>query len=444
MPQKTAIIGTGYVGLVTGICFAESGNQVVCVDIDEAKLNKLRSGETPIYEPGLDILLDRNIREKRISFTSDLKESLLKSKIIFLCLPTPPGEDGSADLQFVLKVAKDIGEILNNNPEAGYKIIVNKSTVPVGTSVKVYTTIKSKAPNADFDVVSNPEFLREGRAVDDFMRPERIVVGTSSTRAKEVMQDLYEPFMRTGNKMYFITEKSAEVSKYAANSFVAMRISFMNEMANLCERVGADVDDVRIAIGSDSRIGKKYLFPSVGYGGSCFPKDVKAILKTAKDYGMEMEIITAVENVNKRQPLIFVDKILNYYGGDINGKNFAVWGLAFKADTDDTRDSPAFGVIDVLLEKGANIIAYDPEAINGAKFRYGDKIKYGEGMYVATKGCDSLLILTEWNEFRNPDFEMLKLDLNEPVIFDGRNLFRTEDIEYKGFKYFSIGRSRKE
>lgn len=446
MPQKIAVIGTGYVGLVTGTCFAESGNQVICVDIDEVKLTKLRAGETPIYEPGLEILLERNIRERRISFTNNLRETIINSKIIFLCLPTPPGDDGAADLRYVMKVAEDIGEILNEchntSQQVGYKIVVNKSTVPVGTADKVRGIILSKCTNAEFDVVSNPEFLREGRAVDDFMRPERVVVGTSSSKAREVMEDLYEPFMRTGNKIYFISERSAEVAKYAANSFVAMRISFMNEMANLCERVGADVDDVRIAIGSDSRIGKKYLFPSVGYGGSCFPKDVQAILKTASDYGMTMEIITSVENVNKRQPIHFVDKILKHYNGDISDKHFAVWGLAFKADTDDTRDSPAFGVIDRLLEKGAKVTAYDPEAFAGTKIRYGDSINYAEGMYNTVQGKSALIILTEWNEFRNPDFDRLREGLIETVIFDGRNLFRTHEIEEKGFTYYSIGRPR--
>lgn len=440
MPYSIAVIGTGYVGLVTGTCFAETGNRVICVDIDPKKIEKLRGGEVPIYEPGLDLLLERNIREKRISFTLDLKEGVLNSTIIFLCLPTPPEDDGSADLGYVLQAAEEIGKILNDHPESGYKIIVDKSTVPAGTSEKVTAALRSTAPNGEFDVVSNPEFLREGRAVEDSMRPERIVVGTSSQRAKEMMVDLYEPFVRSGNPIHVVSERSAEVAKYAANSYIAARISFINEMANFCDAVDADIDEVRAIMGSDSRIGKRYLYPGVGYGGSCFPKDVRAILNTAKEHNAELNILTAVVEVNRKQPLHFVKKIMNHYGGSIAGKRFAVWGLAFKANTDDVRESPSFGVIDPLLEAGASVIAYDPEAFEGTRHRYGNRIEYGGGMYPTVAGADALLILTEWSEFRSPDFSRLKESLIEPVIFDGRNLLNGPDVTALGFSYYSVGR----
>lgn len=440
MPFSISVIGTGYVGLVTGTCFAETGNRVICVDIDPEKVESLRRGEVPIYEPGLDLLLERNIREKRISFTLDLEEGILNSELVFLCLPTPPDEDGSADLKYVLQVAEDIGRILKEHPETGYKVIVDKSTVPAGTSERVIARIRSVAPDADFDVVSNPEFLREGRAVEDSMRPERVVVGTSSPRAGKIMVDLYEPFVRSGNPIHVVSERSAEVAKYAANSYIAMRISFINEMANFCDAVGADVDEVRNIMGSDSRIGKRYLYPGVGYGGSCFPKDVRAILNTAREHDTELKVLSAVVNVNREQPLHFVRKIRAHYGGSVQGKRFAVWGLAFKANTDDVRDSPAFGVIDPLLEEGASVIAYDPEAFEGTRRRYGDRIEYGEGMYPTVEGADALLILTEWSEFRSPDFKRLENSLKEPVIFDGRNLLHGPEVKERGFSYYSVGR----
>lgn len=440
MPYTIAVIGTGYVGLVTGTCFAEGGNQVHCVDIDPKKIEILESGGVPIYEPGLDLLLERNIRERRIWFTMDLASAVLKSDVVFLCLPTPPDEDGSADLKYILGVASDIGTILNDNPDAGYKAIVDKSTVPVGTSELVRDRIRANAPNAEFDVVSNPEFLREGYAVEDFMRPERVVVGTTSKRAEAIMRGLYEPYVRSGNPIFVITERSAEIAKYAANSFIAMRISFINEMANFCEKVGADIDDVRAAIGSDSRIGKKYLYPSVGYGGSCFPKDVRAILKSAADYGTSLNVINAVEQVNKRQPLLFCEKIRAHYGDELAGRRMALWGLSYKANTDDTRESPAFVVIDQLLAAGAEVVAYDPEAMEGARRRYGNSITYGASMYETARGADALVILTEWNEFRNPDFDRVGECLKQKVIFDGRNLFNAADMAAHGYTYYSVGR----
>lgn len=440
MPYTIAIVGTGYVGLVTGVCFAEGGNQVHCVDIDPKKIEMLERGEVPIYEPGLDLLLERNIRERRIHFTLDLESAVLKSDVIFLCLPTPPGEDGSADLQYILEVAAKLGDILTAHPDAGYKVIVDKSTVPVGTGDRVREAIRRNAPDAIFDVVSNPEFLREGYAVEDFMRPERVVVGTDSERAEAIMRVLYEPYVRSGNPIFVINERSAEVAKYAANAFVAMRISFINEMANFCERVGADIDDVRAAIGSDSRIGKKYLYPSVGYGGSCFPKDVRAILKTAADHGVSLSVIQAVEDVNRRQAVYFFEKMQAYFGGRLAGKRIGVWGLAYKANTDDVRESPAFRIIDQLLDAGAEVVAYDPEAMEGTRRRYGNRITYGVSMYETIRNADALAIMTEWNEFRNPDFEKLGECLKNKVIFDGRNLFNADEVAARGFVYYSVGR----
>ncbi len=439
MPQTIAVVGTGYVGLVTGVCFAEGGNQVACVDVDQAKIDMLERGEVPIYEPGLDLLLERNIRERRVRFTLDLEGSVLRSDVVFLCLPTPPDEDGSADLSYVLGVAHEIGGILRRNPEAGYKVIVDKSTVPVGTSERVHEAIASEAPRADFDVVSNPEFLREGYAVEDFMRPERVVVGTTSQRAEAIMRELYEPYVRSGNPIFVISERSAEIAKYAANSFVAMRISFINDMANFCERAGADVDEVRMAIGSDSRIGKKYLYPSIGYGGSCFPKDVRAILKTASDFGLQLRVIQAVEEVNASQAVLFVEKIQAHFK-DLSDKRIGIWGLAYKANTDDTRESPAFRVIDRLLDAGAAVVAYDPEATEGGRKRYGSRVEYGATMYETVKNADALIIATEWNEFRNPDFSRLAELMKEKVIFDGRNLFNAEEVGSRGFVYYSVGR----
>lgn len=441
MPHTIAVVGTGYVGLVTGVCFAEGGNQVYCVDIDQQKVEMLERGEVPIYEPGLDLLLERNLRERRVKFTLDLEGSLLKSEVIFLCLPTPPDGDGAADLKYILGVAEQIGTILAGHPEAGYKVIVDKSTVPVGTSELVTQAIRRNAPDAAFDVVSNPEFLREGYAVEDFMRPERVVVGTSEERAERVMRDLYEPFLRSGNPIFVISERSAEIAKYAANSFVAMRISFINDIANFCEKIGADVDEVRMAIGSDSRIGKKYLYPSVGYGGSCFPKDVRAILKSAADHGMRLRVIEAVEEVNAMQPVGFVEKIRAHFGGSLAGRRIGIWGLAYKANTDDTRESPAFRVIDQLLASEASVSVYDPEATEGARARYQGRIDYGSTMYETIRDADALVIATEWNEFRNPDFERVGEALKNRVIFDGRNLFDAGDVARHGFVYYSVGRT---
>jgi len=424
---------------VTGVCFAEGGNQVHCVDIDQAKIDMLERGEVPIYEPGLDLLLERNIRERRVRFTLDLEGSLLRSRVVFLCLPTPPDDDGSADLSYVLRVARQIGDVLASHPEVGHVVVVDKSTVPVGTSEIVRQMIAERAPNADVDVVSNPEFLREGYAVEDFMRPERVVIGTTSPRAEAIMRDLYEPFVRSGNPIYVVSERSAEIAKYAANAFVAMRISFINDIANFCERAGADVDEVRMAIGSDSRIGKKYLYPSVGYGGSCFPKDVRAILKTASDFGVRLRIIEAVEEVNAAQAVHFVDKIQAHFG-NVAGKRIAVWGLAYKANTDDTRESPAFRLIDRLLAAGASVVAYDPEATEGGRRRYEDRIEFGGTMYECVRAADALVIATEWNEFRNPDFDRLAESLRQPVIFDGRNLLHSAEVAARGFTYYSVGR----
>lgn len=440
MPQPIAVVGTGYVGLVTGTCFAETGNRVHCIDIDQEKIEMLRRAEVPIYEPGLDLLLERNLRENRIRFSDQLEQAVVESSVIFLCLATPPNEDGSADLQTVLAVARQIGTILAKHPDSGYKVLVDKSTVPAGTSEKVSAAVRESAPHAEFDVVSNPEFLREGRAVEDSMRPERVVIGTDSDRARDIMVELYEPFVRSGNPIHIVSKRSAEVAKYAANSYIAARISFINEMANFCDAVGADVDEVRNIMGSDSRIGKRYLYPGVGYGGSCFPKDVRAILNTADEFGAELKLLSAVVKVNRDQPLYFVSRIVDHYAGDLTGKRFAVWGLAFKANTDDIRESPAFGVIDPLLERGATIRAYDPEAMKNTRGRYGDRIEYGDGMYDALEGADALIILTEWSEFRKPDFRQLMSKLAEPVIFDGRNLLSGPEVGERGFTYYSVGR----
>jgi UDPglucose 6-dehydrogenase len=432
--MKIAVVGTGYVGLVTGTCFAETGNQVICVDIDENKVARLKNGEVPIYEPQLDILFERNIRQKRLSFTTNLKEAVDASQIIFLALPTPPGEDGSADLSYVLGVAEQLGSIIED-----YKVIVDKSTVPVGTADKV-TAAVSKNAKVDFDVVSNPEFLREGYAVDDFLRPDRVVVGTSSDKAKKIMEELYKPFVRQGNPIYFMDEKSAELTKYAANSFLATKISFMNEVANLCERLGANVDMVRMGIGSDTRIGKRFLFPGIGYGGSCFPKDVKALIKSSAEVDYDFKILNAVEEVNATQKIAIIPKIKDYFKGNLKGKKFALWGLAFKPNTDDIREAPAMYLMDELLEAGASVSAYDPEAMENIQAIYGDKISYGDDYYEVAANADALIIATEWSVFRTPDFEKLKELLKIPVIFDGRNLYDIDKMEGRGFEYFSIGR----
>jgi UDPglucose 6-dehydrogenase len=435
--MNIAIIGTGYVGLVSGTCFAETGNNVVCIDINEDKIAQLRRGETPIYEPGLDVLLERNIKEKRISFTTSLAEGIKDAQIIFLALPTPPGKDGAADLQYVLGVAKDLSNIITS-----YKVIVNKSTVPVGTAEKTRAVILEHLDQSLFDVVSNPEFLREGVAVEDFLKPDRVVIGTSSEKAKKLMDELYQPFVRQGNPIYYMDERSSEMTKYAANSYLAMRISFMNEMANLCERAGANVDWVRMGMGSDGRIGKRFLFPGVGYGGSCFPKDVQALARTANEHGYDFQIVKSVMEVNDRQKLILGDKIMKHYGGDIKGKVFAIWGLAFKPETDDIREAPALYLIDALLKGGAVVKAFDPEAMPNVKAIYGDKMEFVTSQYEAVEGADALVIVTEWSEFRNPDFEKIKASLKAPIVFDGRNVYTLEKMQELGFQYQSMGRAK--
>jgi UDPglucose 6-dehydrogenase len=434
------IVGTGYVGLVTGTCFAETGNNVFCVDIDSEKVKKLKKGIVPIYEPGLDILLERNIKVGRLKFTTELKEAVINSRLIFLCLPTPQDSDGSADLQYVLKVADDLGKMFKEDPGMGFKVIVNKSTVPVGTSEKVKNAIKKNAPDYEFDIASNPEFLREGMAVDDFMKPERVVVGTSNSKSKELMEQLYEPFVRSGNPIYFMDEKSAEVTKYAANSFLATKISFMNEIANLCEITGAEVDKVRIGVGSDSRIGKRFLFPGIGYGGSCFPKDVIALINTANENKYDFKILKSVHEINKNQILRFYDKIEKYYKGNLTGKTFALWGLAFKPNTDDVREAPSISLVQKLLEKKVKVKAYDPAAMETTKKVLGDRIEYCKTPNAALENSDALIIVTEWNEFRTPDYQLIKKTLKEPVIFDGRNLYDLSKMEELGFTYYSIGR----
>ncbi len=440
MPYNIAVIGTGYVGLVSGTCFAENGNQVICVDNDPRKLQKLHNGQIPIYEPGLHPLYERNAKEGRLRFTDDLEDATLNSEVIFLCLPTPPTEDGSADLQYVLKVAEQIGEILAKHAPQPFKIIVDKSTVPIGTSERVTEVIRAKY-DGEFTVASNPEFLREGFAVEDSLRPDRVVIGTSHDKAKEILTELYEPFVLSGNPIIIMDERSAEITKYAANSFLAMRISFMNDLANLCEILGANVDNVRRGIGTDTRIGKKFLFSGVGYGGSCFPKDVKALLKTASDAKHPLRIVQSVEDVNADQPRRFFQKVYDYFDGDLKGRCFAMWGLAFKPNTDDTREAPAFIVIDELLAAGAKVVAFDPEAMeNTRELRFGDSITYAKNAYTALEGADALLLVTEWSEFRMPDWQKIRASLKQPVVFDGRNIYDPEELRERGFDYFSIGR----
>jgi len=432
--MRIAVIGTGYVGLVTGTCFAETGNKVVCVDVDSAKVNKLSAGQITIYEPGLEKIFLRNIKEERLRFTTDLAAAIQEAEIIFLALPTPPGADGAADLKYVLGVAEELGKLLS-----AYKVIVNKSTVPVGTADKVSAAI-AKNYTGEFDVVSNPEFLREGVAVDDFMKPDRVVVGTRSERARKLMSELYAPFVRQGNPILFMDERSSELTKYAANSFLAMKISFMNEIAQLCERMGADVDMVRRGIGSDERIGKRFLFSGIGYGGSCFPKDVQALVRSASEVGYDFKILQAVEKVNASQKLHLVEKIKAQYSGKISGKHFALWGLAFKPNTDDIREAPALSIIAALLQEGATITAYDPEAMQAVKNALGDSIRYAPSQYQALAGADALIIATEWSEFRTPDFERIEKLLPAKLIFDGRNLFEVAKLQAMGYRYISIGR----
>ncbi len=433
--KKIAVIGTGYVGLVTGTCFAETGNQVICVDNNAAKVEKMRNGEIPIYEPHLDVLFERNIKANRLVFTTDLQEGIKEAEIIFLALPTPPGEDGSADLSYILGVAEELGKIITD-----YKVVVDKSTVPVGTADKVRAAMAKNA-KVDFDVVSNPEFLREGFAVDDFMKPDRVVIGTSSERAKKTMDQLYKPFVRQGNPIIFMDEKSAELTKYAANSFLATKITFMNEIANFCELVGADVDKVRIGIGSDERIGKRFLFPGIGYGGSCFPKDVQALVKSGNEYNFSFEILKSVMTVNEEQKTVIIPKIKNFFRGDLKGKKIALWGLAFKPDTDDIREAPALYIIDALVDAGATVTAFDPEAMPNVQGVIGDKITYASNEYEALENADALVVCTEWGIFRNPDFDKIANLLNDKVIFDGRNLFDLNEMNERGFYYSSIGRS---
>ncbi len=440
MAYNIGVVGTGYVGLVSGTCFAATGNYVYCVDIDESKVNKLKQGVCPIFEPGLSNLLESNIRDERLFFTTDLKLCVDKCDIIFLCLPTPPSENGSADLQHVKKVAKDIAEIINSTNPQVQKLIINKSTVPVGTSKIVQDIFDSIISNNNISVISNPEFLREGFAVEDAMKPDRIVIGTSNPKAAEIMKDLYKPFVRSGNPIYIMDEKSAEVTKYAANAFLATKISFMNDLSAYCETVGADIDSIRLGIGSDSRIGKRFLFAGVGYGGSCFPKDVRAIMHSAESVGTPLQIVEAAHNVNYKQINRFADLIIKKHGDNLQGKKIAIWGLAFKPNTDDIREAPAFLIIEKLLEKGAEITAYDPEAMDNTKNIFGDRISYAKNMYECLESASSLVIVTEWTIFRNPDFDKMKSLLNDNIIFDGRNLFTLEEMQSEGFEYISIGR----
>lgn len=431
--MKIAVVGTGYVGLVTGTCFAETGNQVTCVDIDQKKVERMQNGEIPIFEPGLDVLFERNTHEGRLKFTTSLEEGIQGAKIIFLALPTPPGEDGSADLKYILKVADDLGPLLQD-----YTVVIDKSTVPVGTAELVHNAI-SKNAKVDFDVVSNPEFLREGVAVDDFMKPDRVVIGTRSEKAKKVLEQLYSPLVRQGNPIIFMDERSAEMTKYAANSFLAMKITFMNEIANLAEKVGANVDDIRRGIGTDSRIGKRFLFAGIGYGGSCFPKDVQALAKTSEDFGYDFRILKSVMEVNDDQKKKLLPLIDCHFNGNLKGKKIAVWGLAFKPYTDDIREAPALENIKVLLESGAEIVAYDPEAMENVKKQI-PEITYASSPYEALRDADALMIFTEWPQFRTPDFERMESLLKNKVIFDGRNLYELDQMKELGYVYHSIGR----
>lgn len=433
--MQLAIIGTGYVGLVTGTCFAETGNNVTCIDIDEKKINNLTQGKSPIYEPGLDVLLERNIKEKRLRFTTSLIDGIKDAKAIFLALPTPPGKDGAADLQYVLDVAGALSKIITR-----YTVIVNKSTVPVGTAEMVHSILAQHLDIALFDVVSNPEFLREGVAVDDFLKPDRVVIGTSSEKAKKVMDELYQPYVRQGNPIHFMDERSSEMTKYAANSYLAMRISFMNEMANLCEKTGANVDSVRIGIGGDSRIGKRFLFPGIGYGGSCFPKDVKALAHTALEMDYDFLLVHTVMKVNERQKLVLGKKVKNYFGSDLTGYTFAIWGLAFKPETDDIRDAPSLELIKELTEAGAQLRVFDPVAMDNVKQLFGDKIYYATDQYDAITGASAIIVVTEWSEFRNPDFARICTILKHPAIFDGRNVYSLDKMQELSFYYESIGR----
>jgi UDPglucose 6-dehydrogenase len=434
--MKVCVIGTGYVGLVAGTCFAETGNDVLCVDIDEQKVATLKSGVPTIYEPGLEELMRRNMKENRLSFTTDLTGAVKRSLFCFIAVGTPERPDGAADLGGVLAVARAIGEAMD-----GYRVIVDKSTVPVGTAERVRREI-AEVTSHPFDVVSNPEFMKEGAAIDDFTRPDRVVIGTDSEKAAELMRDLYGPFLRTDNPMLVMDTKSAEMTKYAANALLATKISFMNEIANLCDRVGADINAVRRGVGTDKRLGPHFLFPGVGYGGSCFPKDVKAVIYTAEEHGLEFSLLRSVDSVNDRQKHVLVHKVKAHFGADLRGRTFSVWGLSFKPRTDDMREAPSVTIIEGLLTSGANVRVHDPEALDEARRRFGDRVSYHEVNYEALDGTDALLVVTEWNEFRNPDFPRMKKLLREPVIFDGRNLYEPSEMAEHGFVYYSIGRPR--
>ena len=432
--MRITVIGTGYVGLVVGACLSEMGNDVICVDNNKEKLEQIKKGIIPIYEPGLEELIKVNVNENRLTFTDNLKYAVQNSLVCYIAVGTPQGEDGSADLKYVYQVAESIGESINE-----YKVIVDKSTVPVGTADKVTEIIKSKT-NIEFDVVSNPEFLKQGAAVDDFLKPDRVIIGSNSKKATDIMQELYAPFLRTGNPVIVMDVKSAEMTKYASNSFLAVKISYANEIANICEKVGADAEMVRIGMCSDKRIGTQFLFPGLGYGGSCFPKDVKALIKTAKDFNCDSSLLESADIVNKKQRMLFIDKILNYYDNDIKDKTFAIWGLAFKPKTNDMREAPSITIINELLNKGAKIKAYDPKAFDLAKLIFGDKITYSKNAYDALIDSNALLLLTEWNEFRRPDFDRIKSLLKTPVIFDGRNQYDSNRLKNKGFSYFCVGK----
>jgi UDPglucose 6-dehydrogenase len=433
--MRVAVIGSGYVGLVAGTCFADSGNDVTCVDIDERKIAALRKGELPIYEPGLEELVLKNLKEKRLSFTTGLSDAVGLAQVVFIAVGTPEGESGDADLQYVLAAAREIGKAMKQ-----YTVIVDKSTVPVGTADLVRAAV-AEHTHHDFDVVSNPEFLKEGAALDDFLKPDRVVIGCSSERAKEVMGDLYAPFVRTENPILYMDTRSAELTKYAANAMLATRISFMNDIALICEKVGADVNAVRKGMGSDRRIGYPFLFPGVGYGGSCFPKDVKALVATARDHGIEFDLLRAVERTNERQKRLLIEKAKKHFSQDLSGKTFGVWGLAFKPKTDDMREAPALVLIEALLGKGAKVIAHDPVAQSVARRHFQDRITYAETPYDALKGADALFLVTEWNDFRNADFERMKALMKTPVVFDGRNVLDPSRMRSLGFTYYGVGRT---
>jgi UDPglucose 6-dehydrogenase len=441
MSYRIAVIGTGYVGLVTGTCLADVGNDVLCIDVDPDKVARLQRGDVPIYEPGLDHVLERNVRERRIRFSMDLAEAVSTCELLMFCLPTPPGKDGQADLEMVMSTAQHVATLLNELDITDPRIVINKSTVPVGTAARVAAIFAEHAPIRRVDVVSNPEFLREGFAVDDFMKPDRVVVGTSSAYAAEIMRDVYEPFVRTGAPILVFDEKSAEVTKYAANAFLAVKISFMNDLSEYCEHVGADIEKIRLGIGTDGRIGKRFLFSGIGYGGSCFPKDVKAIIHAANEVGSPLEIVEATKHVNDRQVRRFIDRIIRRFDGQLQGRVIAVWGLSFKPNTDDVREAPALIIIDALLDAGASVRVYDPEAMDTARRHLGDRVTYCETSYDAIAGVDALVIATEWNEFRKPDTSRMKAQMLRPLVFDGRNMYELEDMAADGFEYHSVGRA---